>query len=502
VKERLPTRRSFPRPGVFFSGRSSFTRGQAALVLTVCWWSVFLAGAAPAVMPVPEGGMNFVYPPVFAPVLSNDPSAAQPVSVGAAAAGGNEVDIRVDLPEMSGRVDVYFGLYAPAVHPDLLILTEANVFAPCSEAGLEPWRRDTIGPLEGSLFGSIPFSFLPSGTYFLCLAVTPAGTFDGHFLWITSFQTPSVSDNSGRFYVTLSVQPQWILDISQSGADVVFTLQGDRSVFEGEGTIRGGTMTLTAELPDMSGSLNILANFSEDGQSFAGRWGMVPGEHEGTITGTRKIWPTYDIDSMGIPRFASADVIDLSKVSWISRFRSGQGHDYSDDFESCRSMKHYFVPGNQDERTLVNIFAPCDGTVIATTEEWSEEIGWKGTNVGIQSDEYPAFHFVVMHIELIKALNVGEKIVAGQLLGTPPDYENFTMADTAVGVNTPGGYRLISYFDVMTDTVFSSYQARGLQSRSDAIISREERDADPLTCVGEEQFAFMGNIENWVRLDD
>ncbi|GAI87611.1 unnamed protein product [marine sediment metagenome] len=52
-------------------------------------------------------------------------------------------------------------------------------------------------------------------------------------------------------------------------------------------------------------------------------------------------------------------------------FRSGIGHDYSNDFESCRSMNHYFNPkfnGSVDWST-VQIFSPVSGTVSKIWEE-------------------------------------------------------------------------------------------------------------------------------------
>ena len=42
-----------------------------------------------------------------------------------------------------------------------------------------------------------------------------------------------------------------------------------------------------------------------------------------------------------IPQFVTHDYIDLDKITYITKFRSGSGHDYSDDYESCRNMKHY-----------------------------------------------------------------------------------------------------------------------------------------------------------------
>ena len=75
-----------------------------------------------------------------------------------------------------------------------------------------------------------------------------------------------------------------------------------------------------------------------------------------------------------------------------------------------------------------------------------------------------------------------------------------TSSDIAVGVFTPTGNKLVSYFDVMTDTLFRTYMRRGLKSRSDIIISKEERDADPLTCNGE-AFTDSGTLENWISLE-
>ena len=39
-----------------------------------------------------------------------------------------------------------------------------------------------------------------------------------------------------------------------------------------------------------------------------------------------------------------------------------------------------------------------------------------------------------------------------------------TYSDVAVGVNTPKGRKLLSYFDVMSAHVFQQYRARGLAS--------------------------------------
>src|SRR5688572_19041243 len=63
----------------------------------------------------------------------------------------------------------------------------------------------------------------------------------------------------------------------------------------------------------------------------------------------------WDVDTRGVPRLATADYIDLSKIRRVSFFRSSVGHDASDDFESCRSMKHYFMPRNAATAPTIEI---------------------------------------------------------------------------------------------------------------------------------------------------
>ena len=50
----------------------------------------------------------------------------------------------------------------------------------------------------------------------------------------------------------------------------------------------------------------------------------------------------WNVDRDGVPKFITHTYIDLSYIREISRFRSGEGHSYTDAVETCRSMKHYF----------------------------------------------------------------------------------------------------------------------------------------------------------------
>lgn len=208
---------------------------------------------------------------------------------------------------------------------------------------------------------------------------------------------------------------------------------------------------------------------------------------------------TYDVDKYGIPKFVRTDYIELARIQSISRLRSAEGHDYSDDFEECRSMKHYFWPLGGDPGQVhtpswgtISIHSPVAGTVVRVLEEWA------GTQMQIKSKDRPAFHFIIFHIAVASTVTVGDVISKGQMLGN--HYGDQTWSDIAVGVSTPGGWKLISYFDVMTDSLFQSYEAAGVSSRDALIISKQERDADPLTCSGD-TFVGKGNLQNWATVN-
>lgn len=203
--------------------------------------------------------------------------------------------------------------------------------------------------------------------------------------------------------------------------------------------------------------------------------------------------PTYDVDALGVPAFAANDYIDLSAIQRISRFRSAVGHDAADAFERCRSMKHYFQPKFSVDWGTVAIFAPVAGTVTITRQEAF------GLQVVIQSSAQPAFTFVIFHLNPSLSLTPGTTLSAGQRLGNHIGSQ--TSSDIAVTVDTPRGRKAVSWFQVMTDTVFQGYAARGVTSRASAIITQAERDADPLTCNGE-TFTSMGSgaIQDWLVL--
>jgi hypothetical protein len=314
-------------------------------------------------------------------------------------------------------------------------------------------------------------------------------------------QSDDVSaDFSGRYHVCLGPIERVVMDIACDGGGVTFTATGGMPVpVTGEGTIDGDRLSLAADIPD-AGEFTMDVTSSDGGATFIGTSAITgPGRMEATVRGQHAPWPTFDLDLGNIPRLAAGDAIDLATVSRVSRFRSGEGHDYSDDFENCRSMKHYYFPKESVPLTSVCLYAPVSGTVIGTIEEYETPTVSKGRQVGIRPDGYPAFWVSIFHVTLDSPLAIGDHVAAGRLLGTSAKTSG-TVTDVAFWVHTPSGDRLLSFFDCMTDSIFAIYHDRGVTDRAAPVIARMARDADPLTCDGE-LFEGPGNLPNWVELN-
>ncbi len=200
----------------------------------------------------------------------------------------------------------------------------------------------------------------------------------------------------------------------------------------------------------------------------------------------------WNFETKGIPIFIQSDYLELDKISQISKFRSSEGHNYSDAFESCRSMKHYFTPKSNDLASTIKIVSPLTGTISKLTEEWA------GTQVEIQSKEFPDFHVIIFHINQIRALALGDSVKANQFLGYHIGPQ--TWSDIAIGCTSNKGWKLVSYFDCMPDSIFNHYKNRGISNKSDFIISKDERDNHPISCSGE-AFISDGGLTNWVQLN-
>jgi hypothetical protein len=300
------------------------------------------------------------------------------------------------------------------------------------------------------------------------------------------------------------------MTIIQEGSSVSFTISADTSM-NGSGTVFGDTLNLTSTLSDSS-TFKMSLDFSHNRKTFSGTYqmrdntGMVV--EEGQMLGVRGSCPTYDVSRDAVPKFVRKDFTQLGKIEKISKFRSGEGHDFSDAFESCRSMKHYYsVYEGYRLNNVVEIHSPVAGDIVSISNDGhGASIGLNNKQIQIRPDGQPAFVIRLFHCDLASsAICAGKRVKAGELLGHARLFyedlgEHAGSFDIAVFVNTPNGRRLISYFDTMSEVAFSAYTARGVASRQDFIITKEERDADPLQCNGEE-FMNSGNLDNWVMLN-
>lgn len=191
--------------------------------------------------------------------------------------------------------------------------------------------------------------------------------------------------------------------------------------------------------------------------------------------------PTKDI----IPMFVNQNFIELDKISSISRYRSGYGHDFSQGTgENCRSMKHYLLPKGtipgeyKPQNELIKYFAPVDGTI--TKMHYTKNQYGTEARFDIDSTEYPAFSFSFFHVKLLEDLKEGTKVSAGQHIGY---IAGDAHGEIAVMVKTSrSDVSLVSFFDVITDSLFEEYKRRGVQARENFIIPKDKRDQYSLEC--------------------
>ena len=299
--------------------------------------------------------------------------------------------------------------------------------------------------------------------------------------------------HSGTYYAKLGNDARHTLAITQTGETVSWTLTGAGLNISGNGTASGSTLTLSILTPINVSMTLVFSDTSNFQGTYAVTGPTAEQTSDGTITGSKTIWTTYDFNSLGTPQFVNEDYINLNDIKQISYFRSGAGHDYSDDFESCRSMKHYYIPKDPPtDPGAIAITSPVNGTVSGYSN------GWAGTTVGVESTAHPGVYFILFHINLTSTLDVGETVAAGQSLGT--HIGNMTSSDIAVGITTPTGWRLVSFLETMTSTLFTTYVNRNLASPATAIHTEVDRDADPLTCSGEEFGAPFGSLPNYEEL--
>jgi hypothetical protein len=156
------------------------------LSFTLLILSLWSAVGFSQVMPCPDGQNYYQYAPVAEPLLSDQPSSAKPVGVGPVAIGGKQLRLHISLFDFSAPVDIYFGLYAPAISPSVWILQPDGESLRPVETDFNPWKSAVTGAVDQYLFGEIPIDLLPPGRYtFYLLATAPPGALSFYYLWST-----------------------------------------------------------------------------------------------------------------------------------------------------------------------------------------------------------------------------------------------------------------------------------------------------------------------------
>ena len=158
-------------------------------------------------------------------------------------------------------------------------------------------------------------------------------------------------------------------------------------------------------------------------------------------------------------------------------------------------MKHYFSPYfSNPDWTTIPIFAPLDGIITNIYPEMS-----LGQRIELVSSAYPSMQALLFHVNPLGEIRVGQTVTAGQPLGY--HISTHTGSDVAIKLNTVQGMKLVSYFDVMTNTLFNDYISRGVPNRATMIISKTARDADTLTCDAFGGFTSTGTLPIWQTLE-
>jgi hypothetical protein len=232
------------------------------------------------------------------------------------------------------------------------------------------------------------------------------------------------------------------------------------------------------------------------------------------------------------PELIESHVTDISMLEELSRFRSGAGHDFSydpsfsyggeyfgatDSTEPDSSMKHYFAPYaiHLGDFTTIPVYAPFDGVITRVTEEVNDDdSSIVNKRVEITSVDNSNYTAILFHLNLDNdypqilndwpaavwpfhqvddATYVTDSLIAGDFMGYA-DMRTSHDFDIAVlySVSSTEKY-WVSYFDLMPETLFSTYSARNAD-RADLSISKASRTSTPVIWWGSR------NDDDWVEL--
>lgn len=234
----------------------------------------------------------------------------------------------------------------------------------------------------------------------------------------------------------------------------------------------------------------------------------TPNNQNSKPSGVAQIeWPSVDA------KYITAVPVDPTKILSISKYRSCAGHDRSGysferELETDRSMKHYFYPVPLYQGTLdkVEMYAPFDGTVFSIDYE-RDKIGGRpnnGNGITFTNSVDRNVKLGFGHLYFVKEFQIGESVVAGQLIGYAAlgDPGNDFDIDL-MGMDGAADREILgSIFDHMTPAVLAEFEKYNVTPQN-MIVSKSYRDANPCNYTGPDknQSALGGRDgEGWVQL--
>lgn len=187
--------------------------------------------------------------------------------------------------------------------------------------------------------------------------------------------------------------------------------------------------------------------------------------------------------SEAVPLLVTNHYVPVDQVEQVSRFRSGAGHSFTDDFESCSSMKHYFRFFPNLDWTQVPVFSPFDGVVAMLSSEVLETGQAAGKQIWIVSEQNPSYYVIIFHAGELPTVKVGDSVKAGVQVAFHTG--NLTWSDMSLEVITTTGVRNLPYMAALSPELFADFEARGATSPDDFILTTDYRAQNPLQCSGE-----------------
>ena len=207
-------------------------KNQGSLFLCLLIAFIFLAVPSPSYsLFVPASGQQtFTYTATVSPEVSGTPSMSKPLGVGTVAAGGDALDIHVMFEQFNGPVDIYLAVYMPALSPEIWMIKSDQSMVPLSSE-FPKWKEGISADADESIWRNIPVNLLPDGDYFLGVLVSPSGSLDSYYFWITSFNlykgSSAYSLLQGKWYLNLN-ETVWI-----GGAETLPQYGGSYVIFTG-----------------------------------------------------------------------------------------------------------------------------------------------------------------------------------------------------------------------------------------------------------------------------